>query len=199
MEFKMKKIALALVVQSLFISNLALAEIGNDGYQTVSDIKIKYPKEFVYSKELTSQLKSGLEAEFSNSDISLKSVSGYMAEPVCGLTTVMLNEMVLSDKPAATAEQMAQGSVDAVMSLPNVKVISSSVKKLDIDGLDSARSYTILNDRGTFVYSDGFQLISPNDNKTMQVAFVGFTEKENEVKEMQKCVDEFVSTVELAK
>ncbi|EPL6453030.1 hypothetical protein N0G65_000131 [Providencia rettgeri] len=195
----MKKIALLLAAQSLLISSLAVASIDKEGYQTVGDIKIKYPKEFIYSHELTAQLKSGLDAQFSKSELSVKSVSGYIAEPVCNLTSAMITETQLSDKPAATAEQMANGSNDAIKSLPNTKVITSLVKKLNIDGLDATRNQITINNNGTLIYSDGIQAISTNENKTMQVAFVGFTQTESDVQEMQKCVDGIIDTIQYVK
>ncbi|HGW5832454.1 MULTISPECIES: hypothetical protein [Gammaproteobacteria] len=41
-------------------------------------------------------------------------------------------------------------------------------------------------------------MIKSNENKAMQLLFVGFPKAENEVPEMKKCIDEFVNTVGLA-
>lgn len=65
--------------------------------------------------------------------------------------SVTISETLLKNKPSVTAKQTTKGVIDAFMSLPNVKVISSSVEKSNPVGLDSARGYTVFNKGGIFI------------------------------------------------
>lgn len=183
MEFKMKKIAMLLMLASVSIPSLSLAD---DGYQTVGNLKIKYPHKFTYSKSLTNKY-------FGKLNQSGKKAAAFEAEGACGYQLVEL--YVMNDKPPFGSEKMVL-ELNDIMS-KNENVIASSVEPIDISGFKSATGSIVIKESEYNKFINNVQI---NDtNRYWALLFAGKQESSKDVAEFQSCIKEVIDTIEIVK
>lgn len=196
----MKKIAVLLVAQSIFVSSVSMANIDTDGYQTIGSMKFKPKNEFVFSENKTLKQLKKIDRDSGSEGIanyvSLWRI--YISKPSCGLSTAEIAEINYKTD-IETFNSMKKELIEE-----REKNYSQFVKRKDVSrssthqifsGMDTFRDIFLIREGKHLAYSERVSIYEDKEPKLYTIDFSGFVDKNMKVEDIKSCIDEMLTTI----